>query len=58
MYEVTVLSTVLTKIKMKENMLNFFYLNQKYDEKVEIGNPPELLKQVFWDEVPKCVLKT
>lgn len=34
-----------------------FYLNQKYDEEVEIGDSPELLKHIFGDEVPKRVLK-
>lgn len=33
------------------------YLNQKYDEEVEVGDSPELLKHVLWDEVPKCVLE-
>lgn len=35
-----------------------FYLNQKYDEKVEVGDSPELLKHILWDEVPKRVLET
>lgn len=33
------------------------YLNQKYDEKIEVGHSPELLKHVLGDEVPKCVLE-
>lgn len=33
-----------------------FYLNQKYDEKVEVGDSPELLKHILRDEVQKCVL--
>lgn len=33
------------------------YLNQKYDEKVEVGHSPELLKHVLGDKVPKCVLE-
>lgn len=37
--------------------INIFYLNQKYDEKVEVGNSPELLEHIFRDEVPKCVLE-
>lgn len=37
---------------------NGFYLNQKYDEKVEVGDSPELLKHILGDEVPKCVLET
>lgn len=36
----------------------FFYLNQKYDEKVEVGNSSELLKQILGDEVPEGVLET
>lgn len=42
---------------MKVNR-EIFYLNQKYDEKVEVGNSPELLKHILRDEVPKCVLET
>lgn len=33
------------------------YLNQKYDEKVEVGHSPELLKHILGDEVPKRVLE-
>lgn len=32
------------------------YLDQKYHQEVEVGNSPELLKKIFWDEVPKSVL--
>lgn len=35
-----------------------FYLNKKDDEKVEVGDSPELLKHILWDEVPKRVLET
>lgn len=35
-----------------------FYLNQKYDEKIEVGNSSELLEHILWDEVPKRVLQT
>ena len=39
-------------------MVRSFYLNQKDDEKVEVGDSPELLEHIFGDEVPKCVLET
>lgn len=35
-----------------------FYLNQKYDEEVEVSHSPELLKHILGDEVPKRVLET
>lgn len=34
------------------------YLNKKNDEKIEVSYSSELLKQIFWYKVPKCVLKT
>ena len=49
------LKTIECKRKKKKKS---FYLNQKYDEEVEIGDSPELLKHIFGDEVPKRVLKT
>lgn len=33
------------------------HLNQKYDEEVEVGDSPELLKHILGDEVPKRVLE-
>lgn len=33
------------------------HLNQKYDEEVEVGHSPKLLKQIFGDKVPKRVLE-
>lgn len=35
----------------------FSHLNQKYNEEVEVGHSPELLKHILGDEVPKRVLK-
>lgn len=34
------------------------YLNKKNDEKIEVSYSSELLKQILWYKVPKCVLKT
>lgn len=34
------------------------YLNKENDEKIEVSYSSELLKQIFWYKVPKCVLKT
>lgn len=33
------------------------HLNQKYDEEVEVGHSPKLLKHIFGDKVPKRVLE-
>lgn len=37
--------------------MKYSHLDQEYDQKVEVGYSPELLKHILWDEVPKCVLK-
>lgn len=33
------------------------HLHQKNDQEVEVGDSPELLKQILGDEVPECVLR-
>lgn len=38
-------------------MRAFCYLYEEDDEKIEVGYPSELLKQVFGDKIPNCVLK-
>lgn len=34
-----------------------YYLYKEDNEKVEVGYPSELLKQILWDKIPNCILK-
>lgn len=34
-----------------------FYLYKEDNEKIEVGYPSELLKQILRDKIPNCVLK-
>lgn len=38
-------------------MCEFYYLYKENNEKIEVGYPSELLKQILWDKIPNCVLK-
>lgn len=38
-------------------MCEFYYLYKEDNEKIEVGYPSELLKQILWDKIPNCVLK-
>lgn len=34
-----------------------FYLYKEDNEKIEVGNSSELLKQILGDKIPNCVLQ-
>lgn len=56
----TIAEKILSKNSVNRVKVNgkSFYLNQKYDEEVEVSHSPELLKHILGDEVPKRVLQT
>lgn len=39
------------------SICELYYLYKENDEKIEVGYPSELLKQIFRDKIPDCVLK-
>lgn len=46
-----------TACTSKNKNCEFYYLNKKYNEEIEVGYSSELLEQVLWDKIPNCVLK-